>query len=150
MIIDQKKQDAINMLVQGTMKRTDIASKLEISRTTLYDWMNNADFIAALDKAQRQIKDFGERNIAAKLNTAIDEYWELRNTTTNEAVKNDIYRYFIDRSLGKPTSKLDVNAESNFPRKTIDADELQKELDEFDTIDEPKNKDKEKASSQSE
>lgn len=141
MFIDQKKQDAVNMLVQGTMKRTDIANKLGISRTTLYDWMNNSDFIAALDKAQQQIKDLGERNIAAKLNTAIDEYWELRNTTTNEAVKNDIYRYFIDRSLGKPSSKIDLTAEAIQPHN-IDADVLEKEFEESE--------EKEKVSSDSE
>lgn len=141
MIIDQKKQDAINMLVQGGMKKTDIAKKLGIGRTTLYDWLDNPDFVAALDKAERQLKEFGKKQVTAKLDAAIDKLWDLAETTDNQMVKAKVLQFFVDQAIGKASSKMEITAET-VQQKVIDTDELEKELNELE-----EHEDKEEASS---
>lgn len=143
LVLDQRKRDAINLLADGKLQKKTICEKLGIPRSTLYFWLeNNQEFVAALDSAVRQIRELGDKLLANKLDDAVNEYWELRKTTTNENVKSDIYKYFIDRNLGKPTNKHEIEATS-IQSKVIDADELEKELDELET-----SEDKEKASSQ--
>lgn len=132
MVLDQRKRDAINLLADGKLQKKQICEKLGIPRSTLYFWLEtNQEFVSALDSAVRQIRELGDKLLAAKLDDAVNEYWELRKTTTNENVKSDIYKYFIDRNLGKPTSKHEIEATATQP-KVIDVDELEKELDKWD------------------
>jgi AcrR family transcriptional regulator len=137
MIMDVQKQECIKMLIEGTLTRSAISNKLNISRTTIYNWLKDEEFVAELARREQDIKNFGNKQITARLDTAIEELWELRNTTTNEKVKEGIYTYFIDRALGKATSRLDIDA-SVKDAKRIDVDVLEQEMDEWEVEGEEK------------
>ncbi|MFT8316644.1 MAG: phBC6A51 family helix-turn-helix protein [Sporolactobacillus sp.] len=143
MIIGQKQQDAINMLTDGSFSKAEIARKLNVSRTALYNWLSDAEFVAALDRQEQYIKEFGKKSVTAKLDTAINKLWDLVDTTDNQMVKAKVLQYFVDQAIGKASNKLEVSGDTTNQRKIIDADELEKELDELET-----SEDKEKVSSQ--
>lgn len=138
-IIGQKQQDAINMLTDGSFSKAAISRKLDVSRTSLYNWLSDDDFVAALDRQEQYIKEFGKKSVTAKLDTAINKLWDLAETTDNQRVKAEVYKYFVDQAIGKAGNKLEVTSDTTNQRKIIDADELEKELDEWeDEIDDSK------------
>jgi hypothetical protein len=127
-MLTHQQNECINLLLQGEMK-TNIKEKIGISRTTIYAWLDNPEFRAELNRREQQIKDFATKQINGKLNTAIEEFWDLRKKTTNEMVKEKIYTYFIDRALGKPTSKLDITAEAK--TNMVDENTIDSEFDDW-------------------
>jgi hypothetical protein len=131
----QEKQLCLNLLAEGRLNKSEIANVLGINRGSIYNWMKDPEFIAELDRRKQLILNFADKMITSKLDAAIEEYWEMRNTTTNEKVKSDIYQYFIDRSMGKATSKHQIEASMKQP-DTIDEDVLESEFEAWDSEDE--------------
>lgn len=128
-ILNDKKLMAVQLLVDGELNKTDIAKRCEISRQSLYDWLDNEEFKKELDRRIQQRKGLVEKIIDSKLEGAVDQLFRLADTTENARVKAQILQYIIDRGLGKPTTKLDVAAEMK-PKQTLTKDVLEAEFDE--------------------
>ncbi|MDX5476486.1 MAG: helix-turn-helix domain-containing protein [Bacillaceae bacterium] len=109
-LLTQQQQAAASLLANGSMEKQAIAKYIGISRTTLYQWMKNDNFNAEVDRLKHEIKVFGQEIIAGKLAEAVSKYWNLIESTDNQRVKAEGYQYFINRNLGKPTSKLELEA----------------------------------------
>lgn len=126
MILDARKEKAIQLLLDGRLTKSQIAVEVGCTRQTLYDWLKSPDFAAELDRRKTELKDLGQQMFASKLVDAIVGYWNLIQSTENDKVKADGYEYFIDRQLGKVTSRLEVTAEdkTNGSNKDILEDEL--------------------------
>lgn len=133
MIITEKHYNAIRMILEGS-NMTDVAKSCGISRTTLYNWMDDKNFKAELDKAEQGIKADLNRNIGSKAKTCIEEMFNLAINSPSDKVRHDSLAYIIDRYLGRPTSKIsnidgynhDTGAE------TIDIELILNEID--DTV----------------
>jgi AcrR family transcriptional regulator len=132
-MITNDQNEAINMLIEGTAK-TDIARKLGVSRSSIYNWIDDADFKAELDRRIQQLTTFGTKIINTKIETAIEELWAFRNKTTNHKVKADILMHFIDRGIGKIPTKIETttNEDKGIP---LDKDTLAAEFDKEDNED---------------
>ncbi|KOO46404.1 phBC6A51 family helix-turn-helix protein [Priestia koreensis] len=128
-ILNDKKIMAIQLLVDGELNKTDIAKRCEISRQSLYDWLDNEEFKKELDRRIQQRKGLVEKIIDSKLEGAVDQLFRLADTTENARVKAQVLQYIIDRGLGKPTTKLDVAAEMK-PNQSVTKDVLEAEFDE--------------------
>lgn len=130
MILDARKEQAIQLLLDGRLTKTQVASEVGCTRQTLYDWLKSADFSAELDRRKTELKDLGQQMFASKLADAIVGYWNLIQNTENDKVKADGYEYFIDRQLGKVTSRLEVTADAKTDGSNKDI--LEDELDEWE------------------
>lgn len=109
-MLDEKKILAIQLLVDGESTKVDIANKIGVQRSTLYDWLNNKEFKAELDKRIQERKNLCEKIIDSKLQDAVRILWETIETTKDMRVKAQLLTYTIDRALGKPTTKMDIEA----------------------------------------
>jgi len=108
-MLDEKKLLAIQLLIEGNLSKTEIAEKCNKSRTWLYEYViNDYECKAELDRRLRDIKTLGEKEFNAKLGMAIDEYWKLIQTTQDTRTKEKALAYWIDRSLGKTATKIEV------------------------------------------
>jgi transposase len=131
--MDDRKTLAIQLLAEGLESKTNIAKRCGIARQTLYDWFDNAEFKANLDARLQQRKVFVEKIIDSKLEGAVDQLFELAETTQNARVKAQVLQYIVDRGLGKPTSKHEIKAGIN-DSVQVDEDVLEAEFDEVDSV----------------
>jgi transposase len=134
--LTQQQLIAAQLIASGELDKTEIAKTVGVSRTSLYNWLNkNEEFKAEVNRLKHEVKSLGENLIAGKLVEAVKNYWQLIETTQDNRVKAEGYKYFIDRSLGKPTSKVDFEAGMK-KEETVDEDILEMEMDELDEFDE--------------
>jgi DNA-binding XRE family transcriptional regulator len=130
--LPQNKQMAAQLIAQGAMEKQEIASVVGVNRTTLWTWEKNDEkFKAEIDRLKQEIKVFGMDMIAGKLAEAVHKYWDLIDSTDNQRVKAEGYQYFINRNLGKPTSKLDIDTGMNVANE-VDKDILDAEFEEWE------------------
>jgi transposase-like protein len=114
------KLRVIEDLAEGIAPKTQIANKHGIARQTIYDWLDNVEFKAELDRRLQQRKVWVEKKIDGHLDFATDQVFEMIRTTKNERVKSDLLRYVLDRGLGKTTTKVEFSANMNENRITKD------------------------------
>ncbi|ADL08041.1 helix-turn-helix domain-containing protein [Thermosediminibacter oceani] len=119
MIIDEQKRLCIEYLVAG-MSITEIAQKIGRSRQAIYDWLKNPEFKAALDERLQENKAQAEKIINSKLPEALYKIWALIEKSQSDKVKADLLKYWVDRQLGKPSTKVSVDM--NDPNKDSAAD----------------------------
>jgi len=131
-MLDEKKVRCIEMLANGELTKTDVAKKLQIHRTTIYQWLDDKEFMAEYDKRLQEIKTLGQREFDAKLLKAIDEYWYLAQTTKDSRTKEKCLSYIIDRSLGKTASMINLNATAMQSNDSMKPEELEKEFEQWE------------------
>lgn len=132
-MIDETKINCIEYLVAG-MEKTEIAKLIGKSRQAIYDWINkDEEFKAELAKRLHERKTEATRKINNKLPQAIDKVWYLIENAQSEKVKSDLLKYWIDREMGTPTSKIaDVTEEEK--KDGIDKEQLEQEFNKFKIV----------------
>jgi len=131
-ILDDRKLLAIQLLVDGELPKTEIARKVGVSRQAIYNWLDDPEFKAELDRRIQQRKVLVEKIIDSKLEDAVTKLWELAETTNNSRVKAQVLQYIIDRGLGKPVSKHSIEAAMK-QEQEVDRDVLEAEFEEWDS-----------------
>lgn len=135
-MIDKRQRKAIELIVSGEHTMTRVSELVGVSRTSIYNWMNDEEFNTELSKRTQQIKNMAQKEFDTKLNTAIDLYWKLATDENVEARTRQVaLSQWIDRSLGKTTSKLEMSdnrVDKNISEDDIlaDIDEIEKEVEE--------------------
>lgn len=107
-MLHKKQLKCIEMLATGDWKKTEIARELDISRQAIYDWLDNGEFKAALDKRLQDIKTQAQRDFTSKLPEALRLYWNIAKTGSSRE-KESALKYWIDRSLGRIANSLTVD-----------------------------------------
>lgn len=130
-VTDSRKLLAIEKLIEGEMSRVAIAEMIGISRQTLYSWMNNELFVAEMDERLLSIKSFTEKKIQSQVDFALTNLLELARDDSNRRVQAQVNQYLLDRALGKPTSKVEL--EAGIKEQPTGTDILEAEFTEFDT-----------------
>jgi predicted DNA-binding protein YlxM (UPF0122 family) len=128
MIIDEQKRLCIEYLVAG-MGITEISQKIGRSRQAIYDWLKNPEFKAALDERLQENKAQAEKIVNSKLPEALYKMWNLIEKSQSDKVKADLLKYWVDRQLGKPTSKVTLDSEDTEDKEDVDILEELEELD---------------------
>lgn len=130
-MIDERKRQAIELLIEGRETKSNIANIVGVSRQCLYNWFEDKEFMAEMDSRLQQIKNLAEKEFNSKLPRAIDEYWHLIQTTKDSRTKEKALAYWIDRSLGKVTTKHEITAKQDTDK--VDDDILQAEIEEWES-----------------
>lgn len=133
-MLDDKKILAIELLVDGELTKTEIAKRVGRSRNALYLWLDDDEFKAELDKRLQGRKSFVQKIIDGKLEFVMDKLYELAADSSNKRVQAQVCQYLADRSLGKPTSKHEIEAgiKDNIE---VDKDVLESEFDQWESDD---------------
>jgi predicted DNA-binding protein YlxM (UPF0122 family) len=102
MALNKKQIECIEMLVTGDYSKQEIADRIGVHRTTIYNWYdNNEEYRQTLDDALRGIKRQAEKDFTSRLPKAIEEYWKICSSSTDQRTKEKALQYWIDRSLGR-------------------------------------------------
>lgn len=126
-ILDDRKTLAIQHLAEGEKTKTDIAKMIGVSRQALYNWLDDDEFRAELDRRLQQRKVLVEKIIDSKLENAVDQLIDLANTTENARVKAQTLQYIIDRGLGKAINRVEMT--TDIVNTNIDDDLLETAYD---------------------
>lgn len=127
-MLNERQIRAIEMLVTGDYTKTEIAKEVNVSRPTLYSWIENSEFSAEVSKQLQNIKHQAAKDFTSKLPKAIQEYWKICNSSTDARTKEKALQYWIDRSLGRIANTVNVN-EGSVDSADFDIDSF---LDNYD------------------
>ncbi|MEC1780065.1 phBC6A51 family helix-turn-helix protein [Schinkia azotoformans] len=110
-MLNDKQLLAIELIAEGEFTKTEIATKCNTSRQSIYNWLSSDEFITALDDRLQNRKKFVEKMFDGKLEFVIDKLYELAKDDSNKRVQAQVLQYLADRSLGKTPSKHEVMTE---------------------------------------
>lgn len=134
--LSDKQNEAINLLVVGTMTKIQIADAVGVAEKTIYNWINdNALFRENLQKrsdlfAESKVLD-AKNKLSTHLDMAIANIVKIANDDSNSK-QYEANKYIIDRNLGNTTSKVEqslIDNNSNNGNNDTDKSYL-KELEE--------------------
>lgn len=103
----------IELMVQGDLKRYEIAKKLKVDEDTITNWKKNPEFAAELDKQMRL--RFGDYTGMA-LNTIID----LMQNAESGSVRLQASKDLLDRAGFKPEDKVQVDGTLDTEKTKLD------------------------------
>ncbi|WP_242825361.1 helix-turn-helix domain-containing protein [Clostridium sporogenes] len=130
-VLTVKQSDMVTMLIEGH-SITDIAKKLNVTRNTIYAWMNKDNVKAELDRRKRELAHQGNQIILKDLTTYVDNIKNLANDKSDKRVSLAANQYLLNRIYGNPTSVVEDNKENN--NDTLDTNVLEEELNKFKNI----------------
>lgn len=128
MQLTTKECDMVTMLIEG-FNISDIAKTLNITRQTVYNWMNKDYIKAELDRRRQELAHQGNQLILKDLTTYIGKIKELAQDTSDKRVCLAANQYLLNRIYGNPTNVLETNNEDN--NDNINETELEQELNRF-------------------
>lgn len=130
-MLDENKEKAITYLLKGEAI-TDVAKLVGVNRGTIYNWLDDEEFKAELDRRRQEIVSKGNAILLAELNSSVERIKKIAVKSKSEKVKLDANTYLIDRVLGRTTTKVETNAPKENADKVND-DILDQEFNEVDS-----------------
>ena len=116
-MLDEVRLTAIDLLVEGTTTKTEIAKICGKSRTWLYDIMDEPQVVAEANRRLQQIQGFCEKKLKATLKDRIDNLINLAINAESEKIRFEAGVYLTNRVLGNTTTRLDITADTKHPEQ---------------------------------
>ena len=123
-MLTEKQNKMISMLAEG-MSKADIAKELKMSRQTIYDWMNKEEIKREMDRRRRIMCNEALTSLKGDTRELLDAVKKLSYTADSEAIRLQALNSLLDRSLGKATTKAELEvSNNNKDAENIDLDTL--------------------------
>ena len=111
MITEQQSQ-MIDLLIEGEQK-TNIATKLGVSRQTIYAWLQLKEVKKEKQKRLNDIKKEAKNKIATKVDNCIDVIYDIALKSKDTRTKFQAAKYLCDQFIGSPTAEKAEKEEEN-------------------------------------
>ena len=129
MQLGEKQYRAMELIIQGETI-SDIAKMLKVSRGTIYNWLDDENFKADLNKQRQEIKNASKERINACIGIYISELHKIATTSQSEKARIEASTYLLNRILGTPTRvQQDITEEETKENNNIDIDSVLEEID---------------------
>ena len=129
MQLGEKQYRAMVLIIQGETI-SDIAKMLKVSRGTIYNWLDDENFKADLNKQRQEIKNASKERINACIGIYISELHKIATTSQSEKARIEASTYLLNRVLGTPTRvQQDITEEETKENNNIDIDSVLEEID---------------------
>lgn len=130
MQLGEKHYRCMEMIIEGN-KITEIAKLLGASRQSIYNWLDDDEFKAELNKQRQEIKKQGQDKILSKFDIYLNKIHDIALNSPSDNVKLNALEFLVEHVLGKATSKIEqTTKEDTKNNKQEDIDDLLKELEE--------------------
>ena len=114
----------MELIIQGETI-SDIAKMMKVSRGTIYNWLDDENFKADLNKQRQEIKDASKERINANIGIYIGELHKIATTSPSEKARIEASTYLLNRVLGTPTRvQQDITEDSNKEDNSINIDDI--------------------------
>ena len=110
--LGEQQMQMVELLVAGEKTKGEIAEIIGVHRNTITRWCKD-DRIKALvaaceEEKIRQTNTF----FISKAPIAAAKLWEMATKSSDKRVAREIFQYVIDRAIGKPTGRMEVNGKT--------------------------------------
>lgn len=102
--LDDKKLQAIELIIKGE-KIADVARIVGVNRKTVYNWLDNKEFKAELDRQTTEQKNQIDNKILIKVEPIINKLLDIALKSSSDKTALDACIYAINRLVGSPTHK---------------------------------------------
>lgn len=114
----------MELIIQGETI-SDIAKMMKVSRGTIYNWLDDENFKADLNKQRQEIKDASKERINANIGIYIGELHKIATTSQSEKARIEASVYLLNRVLGTPTRvQQDITEDVNKEDNSINIDDI--------------------------
>lgn len=137
--LDEKQNEAIDLLIVGNMSKLNIAKSIGIAEKTLYNWIGKNELFR--EELQRRTDVFNDTRIldaknklSVHLDMAIANIVEIANDKNNSKCY-EANKYIVDRNLGGISTKIieqsgnDNNTPNNNEAKLSYLEELEQDIE---------------------
>ena len=129
MQLGEKQYRAMELIIQGETI-SDIAKMLKVSRGTIYNWLDDENFKADLNKQRQEIKNASKERINACIGIYISELHKIATTSQSEKARIEASTYLLNRVLGTPTRvQQDITEGETKENNNIDIDSVLEEIE---------------------
>lgn len=108
MRLTKKHKTAIELLIEGTMSKTDIAQSVNVSRQTLNKWLNDTDFKAEYDEQLKEIDRRFKRRISNMTAAALDRQEKILKRSKNDIAAASVAKDVLDRAGYAPDDNINI------------------------------------------
>ena len=131
MQLSEKHYKCIELMIKG-YNYTEIAKMIPCNRQSIYNWLDDKNFKAELDKCRQEIKNAAKNRVLGKTATYIDKIEEIAFNSTSDNVRLNALELLLERSLGKVATKIEQNnnTDNNNNKEIRDIDAMMQELQE--------------------
>ena len=129
MQLGEKHFKAIEYIIKGE-NLSNVARITGVSRTALYNWLEEEEFKAELNRQRQEIKDSAKERINANIGIYIAQLHEIATTSQSEKARIEASTYLLNRVLGTPTRvQQDITREDTKENNNIDIDSVLEEME---------------------
>lgn len=129
MQLAEKHFKAIEYIIKGE-NISSVANLTGVSRTAIYNWLEEENFKAELSRQRQEIKDSARERINANIGIYIAQLHEIATTSQSEKARIEASTYLLNRVLGTPTRvQQDITGEETKEDNNIDIDSVLEEID---------------------
>ena len=98
MKLTKRHRTAIKLLIEGRLSKEEIAQSVKVARQTLYNWMNDSDFIEEYNEQLAEIDRRVKRRISNLVNDALDRQERILNKGKNDIAAAAVAKDVLDRA----------------------------------------------------
>lgn len=109
MRINKRHSEAIELLIEGTLTKEQIAKNVHVSRSTLYKWLEDEDFTAEYEYRLEEIERQTRARIRRMTAKALDRQERILDTSKNDIAAASVAADVLDRAGYAPEDNVNVN-----------------------------------------
>lgn len=110
MRITKRHKEAIRLLIEGSLTKEEIAKNVKVSRTTLYNWLQDDDFNEELEEQTAEIDRLTRTRIRNMTKKALDRQEKILDYSKNDMAAASVAADILDRAGYGPEDTLNIRA----------------------------------------
>jgi butyrate kinase len=128
-MLDERKERALTALLVGEGP-TVASQKANVSRTTIYTWLQDSEFSKEIEIRKKEIVSQGIAYVVANNQSHLEVIHDLAMSKTDKRTALAAAMYLVDRAMGKTATKIAIDNEDD--KDIVSIDILEAELKEFE------------------
>ena len=108
MRITKRHRQAIELMIDGSMTKEEIAKIVKVSRTTLYNWLQDDDFNEELEEQTAEIERLTRARIRKMTKKALDRQEKILDHSKNDMAAASVAADVLDRAGFGPEDNLNI------------------------------------------
>ena len=113
---------------------TNIAKIVGVTRTTVYNNLENKEVKATIDKALTDAKQHVSDKITASSDVYISELAKIALTDKDSRLRAQCLQYMLDHCIGKATTRIENTSSTSSENAIEDIDDMLKDLEIEDNV----------------
>ena len=112
--LTSKHRTALRLLFEGYYTKDEVAKLVKVSRQTIYNWLHDADFKAALKELEDDFDRKTRSRIRALVRGALERQEKILIKSRNDNAAAIVAKDVLDRAGFMPDNNVNVSGDMDF------------------------------------